>query len=202
MVKIYFNSVPLILLEAEPSVNEGILLASWDKEVIRSAIESLQPSDKKEVILIHPDLDMALEALKNQFQVIQAAGGMALNEHNEVLLIFRRGKWDLPKGKLDEGETIETCAIREVEEETGLKNIELSIPLLTTYHTYLENEQEILKETFWYVMKAEKQDLIPQTEEDIDECKWVHLDNVASFYENMQPSVKDVIDSYLKKGDS
>jgi 8-oxo-dGTP pyrophosphatase MutT (NUDIX family) len=197
MQKIYFNAIPLLLSDSENISSEGIRLASWDKEVITNAIEDLEASGKQELQIVHPDLEMVIEAIKNQFTVIQAAGGLTLSDENEVLLIFRRGKWDLPKGKLDEGESLEVCAVREVEEETGLQGVELGEFLQETYHTYKENDQDILKETHWYLMKSSKQDLHPQTEEDIQECKWVPLTEVTTYYNNMQPSVKDVIEVYL-----
>src|SRR5215510_275068 len=98
---------------------------------------------------------------------IIAAGGLVVNDRDELLMIFRRGKWDLPKGKLDKGESLKDCAIREVEEETGLKNITLGPPLIITYHTYHEGARFILKESHWYKMSVSgQQNLVPQTEED------------------------------------
>lgn len=123
-----------------------------------------------------------------------AGGGLVQNEKNEVLLIFRRGKWDLPKGKLDKGESIEDCAIREVQEETGLLNISLEGPLMTTYHTYHEGSRYILKESHWYGMKAMGDEkLIPQTEEDILEIKWVKPRDLKQYYSESFPSVVDVL---------
>jgi ADP-ribose pyrophosphatase YjhB (NUDIX family) len=124
---------------------------------------------------------------------------LVLNEKKEILFIFRRGKWDLPKGKLDKGETLEQCAVREVEEETGLKNIMLDKNLITTYHTYDENGKHILKESYWYEMHVEGiQKLIPQTIEDIHEAKWVKKKNLSDVLSNTFPSVKDVIEKYQK----
>ena len=119
-----------------------------------------------------------------KFTLIQAAGGLIRNEKDEILLIFRRGKWDLPKGKLDTGETLEECAVREVEEETGLKKIKLISPLIITYHTYHEGARFVLKESHWYSMTVRgKQTLIPQTEEDIHEIKWVAISRPGSIHE-------------------
>src|SRR4249919_1544763 len=87
--------------------------------------------------------------------IIKAGGGLVKNEKKEILFMFRRGKWDLPKGKLDPGESIEECAVREVVEETGLKKVELKHFLVTTYHTYTENGKHILKESHWYNMLSD-----------------------------------------------
>jgi len=126
--------------------------------------------------------------------VIQAAGGLVKNGKDEILLIFRRGKWDLPKGKLDKGETLEECAVREVGEETGLKKIQLLSPLLITYHTYHEGTKFILKESHWYRMKIDsEQTLVPQTIEDIQEVKWVKEADLHQYMNNTFPSVADVL---------
>ena len=105
-----------------------------------------------------------------------AGGGLVFNEKGELLMIFRRGKWDLPKGKLDNGETIEHCAIREVKEETGLINVIIGEFIDVSFHDYFDTylDEEVIKETHWFAMKAiGGQKLIPQLEEDITEIKWV-----------------------------
>src|SRR4051812_21020427 len=105
---------------------------------------------------------------------IIAGGGIIKNEEGKILFIYRRGKWDLPKGKLDEGETIEECAVREVEEETGLRNIELGELIGVTNHHYTQDNENIDKETYWYAMKVNgDQKLVPQLTEDILELRWV-----------------------------
>ena len=128
-----------------------------------------------------------------------AAGGLVQNDKEEMLMIFRRGKWDLPKGKLDKGETLEKCAIREVQEETGLQKIKLIAPLLITYHTYHEGTRFILKESHWYKMKAGNDEkLIPQTEEDIEEIRWVPGSEAKKLFPKCFPSVVDVINEITK----
>ncbi|MBK5269452.1 MAG: NUDIX domain-containing protein, partial [Bacteroidia bacterium] len=114
--------------------------------------------------------------------------------------IFRRGKWDFPKGKLDNGETLEDCAIREVQEETGLNKIKLIAPLAVTYHTYHEGTKFILKESHWYTMKVKgEQALTPQTEEDILDIKWVKANNMDQYRKDSFPSIEDVINAFQKK---
>ena len=125
---------------------------------------------------------------------IVAAGGLVTNEHNELLMIFRRGKWDLPKGKLDEMESIEECAVREVEEETGLKQVQLLGHLCDTHHIYLEKGNYVLKESVWFKMNASSgQQLIPQTDEDIHEIAWLAPSRWDAVLHNTYPSVKDVL---------
>ena len=114
-------------------------------------------------------------------------------------MIFRRGKWDLPKGKLDPGESLETCAVREVQEETGVQDVVLEKPLVVTYHTYDESGKHILKESHWYLMQTEKEEeLTPQQDEDIDLCIWVPLDELETYMHNTHPSIRDVIKAGLQ----
>ena len=128
---------------------------------------------------------------------IIAAGGLVTNNNNELLMIFRRGKWDLPKGKLDEGETIEECAVREVEEETGIGNLELGSLLGITYHEYFDKyvNEDVIKETHWYLMKAKgSTEAFPQTEEDILEIKWVPDENLEECLKNTYSTIKEVLE--------
>jgi len=113
-------------------------------------------------------------------------------------LIFRRGKWYLPKGKLDEGETIEECAVREVKEETGLLNVQITGTLPSTHHTYQQDGNKILKKSAWFNMFAEgNQHLTPQTEEDITEIKWVPVTDLQMYLNQTYPSVKDVLTKFI-----
>src|SRR5207342_2706122 len=108
-------------------------------------------------------------------------GGVVFNEDDHVLMIFRRGKWDLPKGKRDDGEEIGACALREVSEETGLKNLQLNNKVCDTYHIYTQKNKNLLKHTTWFKMTGTKNDkLEPQKEENILEAKWVGNTELSS----------------------
>ena len=125
-----------------------------------------------------------------------AGGGLVLNEKGELLMIYRRGKWDLPKGKLDEGETIEDCAVREVMEETGLTSVERGELLEISHHEYFDRhlQEEVIKETHWFAMKARgEQELIPQTEEDITDIRWVTGAELEACLEDSYPNVVALI---------
>lgn len=129
-------------------------------------------------------------------KTIQAAGGLVLNEKQEILMIFRRGKWDLPKGKLDEGEKIEECAVREVMEETGLTKLNLGSLISITHHTYFDTwlKEEVIKETHWYSMQASSQEqLIPQTAEDIEVIEWVSPANLVDKLSNSYDTIVEVV---------
>ena len=133
---------------------------------------------------------------------IIAAGGLVTNAQGEILWIFRRGFWDLPKGKLDEGETIQTCAIREVEEETGIRNIKLHELLKFTNHLYFDKylQEELVKRTYWFHMTiADMQKGIPQSSEDIEKIEWHSLATAKKCLEQTYPTILEVIEAYRLK---
>jgi 8-oxo-dGTP pyrophosphatase MutT (NUDIX family) len=200
-IKIYFGDKPLFLCDAidadiEPFVHhdDALYIDELDSHTVKTMIHEMQLPKVHAGIFFHTDLEELKKAFFKKFVLIQAAGGLVSNGNDELLLIFRRGKWDLPKGKLDDGEKLEDCAVREVEEETGLTNIELLSPLLVTYHTYHEGTKFVLKESHWYRMRvAGEQELVPQVEEDILEVKWVGKLRLADYVGKAFPSVVDVL---------
>src|SRR5688500_2748722 len=131
-LKIYFNNKPLFLTdeidaEIEPYVHhdDAVFVDELSTPGINSMIHEMRLSKIHAGIYYHQDLEKLKKSFFKKFNLVTAAGGLVVNEDDKVLLMIRRGKWDLPKGKHDEGETIEECAIREVMEETGLKNVRL-----------------------------------------------------------------------------
>ena len=129
--------------------------------------------------------------------IIEAGGGMVFNPKGELLMMLRRGQWDMPKGKLDEGETIEACALREVEEETGISNLKLCSKLQTTYHTYAFRGKTALKPSHWYKMEySGNEELVPQTEEDITELRWVDKVEAAELAQIAFPSIREMVEKY------
>ena len=131
-----------------------------------------------------------------EYQLITAAGGVVINDEQNILLIFRRGKWDLPKGKAEPGETMEVCAEREIKEETGLSGLTLQRFLLTTYHTYVEKGQPILKDTHWFLFHAHgNQAVQPQTEEDISKIEWADARNIENYTNNTYRLIIDVLEA-------
>jgi len=133
--------------------------------------------------------------------IITAAGGLVQNKEGAFLLMYRRGFWDLPKGKLDPGELIPECAVREVQEETGLQTISLGEFICMTTHTYIDTwlQKEVVKQTHWYSMKATALDtekLIPQTEEDIEKIEWVLMENLPEYLVQTYPTIRSVFDAF------
>jgi 8-oxo-dGTP pyrophosphatase MutT (NUDIX family) len=133
--------------------------------------------------------------------IITAAGGLVQNNEGAFLLIFRRGFWDLPKGKLDAGELIPECAVREVREETGLQTITLESFICMTTHAYFDTwlQKDVLKETHWYAMKASSllpETLIPQIEEDIEKIEWVPVELLHQYLIQTYPTILNVFDAF------
>lgn len=160
-------------------------------------IDSLENSDRFNLIVLHTeDLKLLWSDFKKVFKQIPAAGGLILNSLNQVLMIYRRGHWDLPKGKLDEGEDFQTAALRECKEEVGLEGLILYDKIINTYHVYREkNNARVLKKTKWYIIKYDGiKDPVIQTEEDIEKYIWIDLQEINSLtpiYENIKTVITD-----------
>ncbi|MFZ9171007.1 MAG: NUDIX hydrolase [Sediminibacterium sp.] len=134
-----------------------------------------------------------------ELPIIIAAGGLVQNSKGEILLIYRRGFWDLPKGKLDAGELIPECAVREVREETGLQAIELGPFICKTIHQYFDSwmNKEVEKHTHWYAMLSfEKETLVPQTEEDIERIEWVPMEQMSQYLLETYPTIRAVFEAF------
>ena len=204
MLKIYFGTKPLFITDSRnaevapylDSKGTVVLTDIKDTEIGNMIRQMQEPDVPAGVIFYNPD--QAINSLRNHLVQIQAAGGLVYAGGREILMIYRRGKWDLPKGKLDEGEDLETCAKREVEEETGIKNLALERKICVTYHTYYQGADYVLKESHWYLMRTNKgQKFTPQTDEDIEKCEWVALAGIDPYIENTHLSITDVLNKGL-----
>ena len=200
-IKIYFNDKPLFLCdEMTPETKEyahhddAVMIDDFSHPAVNSMIHEMRQPKVHAGIFVHSDLEELRKAFWKKFLLVKAGGGLVRNGEEKYLFMFRRGVWDLPKGKLDPGETIEHCAIREVMEETGIEGVILEGPLLITYHTYDESGKHILKETHWFRMAAPAPgELTPQLEEQITELRWVDRAGMKALLRNTFPSIKDVI---------
>jgi ADP-ribose pyrophosphatase YjhB (NUDIX family) len=201
MIKILFNDKKILLTDDYESfqqnnpVSNAHVMFECTREKLERCIDLLMISELQHVLIIG-DVSENLTAIKNNFKLITAGGGVVRNSRDEFLFIYRRGKWDLPKGKSEDGEVIEDCALREVMEETGIKELELLKPLCTTYHLYYDQEF-IFKETYWFMMFSNDRMLRPQTEEGISKAAWIHQRNVAKQLQNTYESIRDIFDLVL-----
>ncbi len=156
------------------------------------------------VLLLVEDLTVGWQQVLGHFELLEAAGGIVQNEAGEILVIHRRGLWDFPKGKMENGESQEQAAIREVEEETGLQDLTVKQQLLlyghqmASYHTYREGGRWICKPTWWFAMTTTgQQQLQPQQEEDITEAVWKQPEEVTTSLADSFPSLQDVWHAWL-----
>ncbi len=207
MRKVYINNKPVILTSSQSAG-----LTNQDRRVLQVTYKDVIELKKiAEYINKNRDLEETYILGKNDAQLwndflslyvlIDAAGGMVFNERNEVLLIYRNNTWDLPKGKVEKGETIEEAAVREVMEETGLQKVNIFSPVdvqkcgNVTYHTYMHpvKKKVMLKTTYWYIMHCQTQSVIPQTEEGITEVRWVPIDDLPKYEVQTYGSIRDVM---------
>ena len=145
-------------------------------------------------LYIHPDIERVFKGLLQKINIIKAAGGLVKNSEGAYLFIHRLGKWDLPKGKVEENEKMREAAVREVEEECGIEIDYLGPKLCTTYHTYIMRGKFTLKQTNWYEMGVNKvPKLVPQTEEDITDAKWLSAEELDKVRENTYPLITEII---------
>ena len=199
--KIYFNNKPLILtndrreyVNAHP-IAEGYLsfTGSFPRN-FRLAFEHLNKLTSLGAIIEDISERSLEEELYAMYEPVDAAGGVVMNEDKDVLMIYRRGKWDLPKGKRDDGEDIDYCALREVTEETGLHNLKLNDKICDTYHVYSQNGQNLLKCTAWYMMEGtRKETLVPQKEENILEARWIANKDLGPIVYKSYEAIREVL---------
>jgi 8-oxo-dGTP pyrophosphatase MutT (NUDIX family) len=205
MYKIYINKTLITLKDTLPQrpPKTGELIARYAGKVkhLHNFVDLAEKGGKyTRITLYHEDYEKLRKDFKGLFTIIEAGGGLVTNEFNEILFIFRRGHWDLPKGKLEKYETKKDAALREVEEETGIRNLVLGKKICITNHVYKNKSgKRHIKKSYWYHMTAPKMDLIPQIEEDITEAKWMTMESFNSRERLVYSSIIKVLDKYVRK---
>ncbi len=164
------------------------------KQITQLILTFEQQSEIPSIAIVDNNIKAAFKAWKQEIRYIKASGGIVRNNEGLYLFIYRLCKWDLPKGKMNPGETPEQTAHREIEEETCVRKLEIIRELPSTYHTYLLKDQFILKRTYWYEMvTADFSKCEPQTEEHIELVKWFNEKDFNIILENTYPSIRDVL---------
>ena len=153
----------------------------------------LSKENLKNVVVYGFDPEQIFTDFTSLFKNIEAAGGVVFNSKNEFIGIFRRGRNDLPKGKLENGESAEEGAVREVMEECGIHSVKVSDKITVTRHIYHIGDTPVLKNTHWFRMYTDDTELIPQTEEDISDIFYVAPDDIKKFAANTYSSILDVL---------
>jgi 8-oxo-dGTP pyrophosphatase MutT (NUDIX family) len=195
MYRIYINETVLVISENVPNDLKDFQKVDYKSFKISSFYQQvLSGKLSGAVVVLTPEPRELFKSVKKSFKIIKAAGGLVSNEENKYLFIFRNGRWDLPKGKLEKGEKVKKAAVREVEEECGITVTKRGDRICKTWHVYELNGQKILKRTTWYYMKAVKQPkLIPQKEEGITKAQWLGNSNFKKIKKNTYPLILEVM---------
>jgi len=196
MYKVFVNEKKLLLSKQPQDLEKTLKYDSFT--TLEIALDLLQNTSVKNLNVYSEEIDEIWEEFNTLFRIIEAAGGIVNRPNGDILFIKRLGKWDLPKGKMEEGESREESAIREIEEETGLKNVELLDFINTTYHIYTErNGDRVLKYTHWFAMNFDGKDTSkPQIEEGITEVAWKNTSQIEnevfpSTFKNIKLIIKE-----------
>ena len=188
--KVFINTKLIILTTSLPK-SEHALIFPLAATSFKTILQALKKTKTEKVYLIGDDPATLLETFKSKLQVVQAGGGLVRNQSGKMLFIFRKGKWDLPKGKIDKGETILEGAKREVKEETGVKKLQINRLAGITYHIFKRNDIYQLKETHWFYMATTYNGkLQPEIQEDITKAKWKGPKKMAKALENSYENIK------------
>lgn len=196
MYTIYFENRKISIYSQDnvpKNTPNSVILFSNEQNPLSGMSQFLESKTMDELIIGCEQPKKIYTSICQQYDEINAAGGIIENEEDEVLMIFRNGKWDLPKGKQEEGEDIKMTARREVEEECGIRIRRFGKKVCVTDHTYELNGKKMLKHTYWYKMKTKKCLAFPQTEENITEVVWVKKENLSSFAVDSYPSIQEVL---------
>ena len=192
--RIYINEKVILLTETGLKRKEGYVAIDagvFDLKIIYTWIVAHQ---SKLFYVLCDDAKAFLKTVAKSVTLIEAAGGLVKNENKEYLFIYRQGKWDIPKGKIEKGEAVKTAAVREVEEECGIKVSSLEEKLCKTYHVYIMRGDVVLKKTHWYKMRFKGQNkLKPQKEEGITDARWFKKGYIEPIVKNTFPSIMDVL---------
>lgn len=190
MYKVFIKDIPVIL-STEKNIGKQYTAIPLKDIDFKKLIKDIKKGKQQYVNLYHPDEAMLEPLLLEKIPVVVAAGGMVFNSQQEILFIKRNDRWDLPKGRVEKGETIEQAAIREVEEETGIKDVVLGEFISKTYHVFKRNKKWKLKLTYWYKMHSDYQgEFTPQIEEGIKKVKWKNFQKSQRALSNTYENVK------------
>lgn len=198
MYKVFFNDRIVFLTDDLDHlyINKKIMFYTYSSfDNLKSFMEKFRNNAVvRQAYIYHDDLEKLIVEFKSIFEFIETAGGLVFNTKDKILFIKRFGKWDLPKGKIEQGETTEEAAKREVSEECGISNLVIKGSLCTSYHIYEKNEITYLKKNHWYNMFYDgNEELVPETKEGVEFAKWFEKDDIEAVKENTHPSIIDIL---------
>ena len=191
MYKVFFNQKPIILSTQIIKNDDSCPLFYIKFSVADKIISALKKKSISSVVLYHPKKEKLEMHFNKLFPIVEAAGGLVINELNQYLFIYRNKKWDLPKGRMRKNEMIIDAAVREVEEETSVRDLIVKKQLPITYHIFKRNRKYKLKKTYWYLMETSYNgQLVPQLNEGIEKAVWKNKNEIdlliKSAYKNIE----------------
>lgn len=199
MYKVFINDKVIYFTnnqEIEKELRDYLVLRFFCADLFVELLISLKKNQQlNNIVILVDNYEEAFQLFQSNLKIIKAAGGWVRNSENKSLFIYRLNKWDLPKGKIEDGENNEAAAIREVEEECGISDLKITNQLSDTFHIYELNDEVILKQTYWFEMESDyKGELIPQLEEDITEAEWLSDEDIKSkVLKNTYASIAELI---------
>ncbi len=190
MYKVFVNDYPIILTDNQ-NISTIYQKINFDRNEVINIVENIFDNNLSGICLLCKNIEDSWNLFQSEFNIQKAAGGKVFNAKDEVLFIYRFNKWDLPKGKLEKGESIEECAIREVEEECGISNLVIKNSLQTTYHIFKRKGKIILKITYWFLMNTDYEGkLKPQLEEGITKVVFKNNEEINLALTNTYQNIK------------
>ncbi|WP_317168776.1 MULTISPECIES: NUDIX hydrolase [Nonlabens] len=192
MYKVFVKEVPILVTSNKDNFPDYTVFKLRTVN-LKKIIKRIEAGELTKVLLYSKNPNKIVKRLHKKLPVVVAGGGLVLNSLNQYLFIYRNDKWDLPKGKIDKGETIEDCAIREVQEETKVKNLKLNDYLGRTYHIYSWKSKIKLKLTHWYLMQTDSdKKLKPQKKEGIEKAVWLDKEMAQVALMNSYANIREL----------
>lgn len=196
---IYFGNTEVVIATTSPAAHYATLEVGASQAISRAKLLKKVETDKF-IAIITPNPEATFSLLASEFKVVRAAGGVVENSRGEVLFIELRGRWDLPKGHIEKDESSRDAALREVEEETGIRGSVIGdSPIATTWHAYDTYGVWELKSTEWWAMRADGEHLTAQAEEGITNARWFSAEERGEALKTTYPTIIRVMERYMEK---
>lgn len=190
MYKVFVKDIPIIL-STEKNIGNHYVTIPLQRARFKKLIRKINNGELLYVNLYHKNAEKLERFLRKKIKTVEASGGLVYNSKKEILFIRRNGKWDLPKGKIEKNESFSEAAVREVMEETGIKDLEVRNFIMTTYHVFTRNEKFRLKVTHWYEMYSDYEGpLFPEAAEGIKKVKWKNFEKTQKALQDSYENIK------------
>jgi len=194
MYKVFFNRKPVMLITELVKVTDQTPLFFIKYSNTPSIVKALKSKSVRGIYLYHSNPEKLWKHLLKHFPLIEAGGGLVQHQNGKILFIYRNNKWDLPKGRIEKKEMLLDGALREVMEETGVKDLIVKKKLSDTYHIFSRNGKYKLKKTYWYLMHTSYEGVLePQLDEGIQMATWKNKEEISELMENAYENIKLII---------